>query len=160
ENADDFVSAHRKELEEYVQKPAARGTLVLAVTTMPGNTRLAKLIDKEGCTIECRTPAERELPAWLIGHARLDWDLKLDSEAARLLVELVGADLSALVSELDKLATFVGEKRGIHRDDVLKLVGLGRIETIWKMLDAATTGDGATALEDVDRLLASGEHPV
>ena len=48
----------------------------------------------------------------------------------------------------------------IRRDDVAKMVGAGRVETIWRTVDAATTGQAAEALADLDRLLGSGEHPV
>jgi DNA polymerase-3 subunit delta len=160
DNADPFVTANRKELEAYVQKPASRGTLILSVKTWPSNTRLAKLVDTDGWTIDCKTPSERDLPAWLVAQARARWDLKLDSEAARLLLELVGPDLSLLVTELDKLSSYVGGRKGIHREDVARLVGAGRVETIWKMLDAATTGDAPAALDDLDRLIAAGEAPV
>lgn len=160
DDADPFVSAHRKELEAYTAKPASRGTLILVVKTWPANTRLAKLVDSVGWMIDCKTPHERELPAWLVGYAKSRWDLKLDADAARLVVELAGGELSTLVTEIDKLATYVGERRTIGSADVTRMVGTGRVETIWKMLDAATTGDTATALEDLDRLIAAGEQPV
>jgi DNA polymerase-3 subunit delta len=40
------------------------------------------------------------------------------------------------------------------------MVGTGRVETVWRILDAATTGEASSALEDLDRLLASGENAV
>ncbi len=40
------------------------------------------------------------------------------------------------------------------------MVEAGRIETVWKVLDAATTGQAAEAIGDLDQLLASGEFPV
>lgn len=40
------------------------------------------------------------------------------------------------------------------------MVGAGRIETIWKVLDAATTGHGDVAMEHLDHLIAAGEYPV
>jgi DNA polymerase-3 subunit delta len=86
--------------------------------------------------------------------------VKLDPDAARLLVELVGPEIGLLTSEVAKLATYVGDRRAIGRDDVARLVGAGRVETIWRVLDAATTGRPAEALDLLDRLLTSGEHPV
>ena len=40
------------------------------------------------------------------------------------------------------------------------MVEAGRIETVWKVLDAATTGHAAEAIGDLDHLLAAGEYPV
>jgi DNA polymerase III subunit delta len=160
EGADPFVTAHRKELEAYVERPSASGVLVLSVKAWPGNTKLAKLVEQKGLAIDCKTPGERELPAWLVGLAKTRCAAKLDPGAAALLVELVGPEVGLLASEVEKLATYVGDRKAITRDDVTRLVGAGRVETIWKALDAATTGRWAEALDDLDRLIASGEHPV
>ena len=40
------------------------------------------------------------------------------------------------------------------------MVEAGRIETVWKVLDAATLGEAAAAVSHLDDLLASGEHPI
>ncbi len=160
ENADPFVTAHRKELEAYAEHPSTTGVLALAVKTWPGNTKLAKLVEKVGLAIDCKTPAERELPTWLVGLARSRYDLRLAEDAARLLVELVGPEVGLLSSELEKLSVYVGDRKTIQRDDVTTMVGAGRVEVIWEVLRAATTGRAPQALADLDRLLGAGEHPV
>ena len=75
------------------------------------------------------------------------------------MVELVGPEAGLLASEVEKLAVYAGESRQIERADILALVGAGRVETIWKALDAATTGEAREALEHLDNLLAAGEQP-
>ena len=167
ENADPFVTAHRKDLEAYAEKPSTAGVLILSVRTWPGSTRLAKLVDKSGLSIDCKTPDERELPGWLVAIAKGRFGAKLDEDAlarlasaARLLVELVGPEIGLLASEVEKLYVFVGERNQIRRDDVARMVGAGRVETIWRTIEAATTGDGGEALADLDRLLGAGEPPI
>ncbi len=160
EGADPFVTAHRRELESYVEEPAETGVLVLSVKLWPGTTKLAKQVDRVGLAVECKGPHERELYAWLVHLARTRFEAVLHQDAARLLVELAGPEVGVLVSDLEKLAVYVGERREIHRDDVAAMVGAGRIESIWKVLDAATTGRGALALEGLDGLITSGESPV
>lgn len=160
ENADPFITAHRAELEAYVEHPSATGTLVLVPKTWPSNTRLAKAVTKVGESIDCKAPREAELPDWLIRLAKDQENATLDPDAARLLVELVGPEVGLLASEVGKLATYVGKSAKIRRQDVAQMVGAGRVETIWRVLDAATTGKAASALDDLDRLLTSGEHPV
>jgi DNA polymerase-3 subunit delta len=160
EGADPFVTAHRRELELYVEEPASTGVLVLSVKVWTATTKLARLVDRVGLAIECKGPHERELHSWLVHLARSRFDVVLHEDAARLLLELAGPEVGILVSDLEKLSVYVGQRREIHRDDVALLVGAGRIETIWKVLDAATTGRGALAIEDLDGLLTSGEFPV
>jgi DNA polymerase-3 subunit delta len=160
EGADPFVTAHRKELEAYAESPAVTGVLVLAVKAWPANTKLAKLVDKVGLAVDCKSPSERELPGWLVELARAQYDLRLESDASRLLLELVGPKVGLLVSDLEKLAIYVGDRKTIKSEDVSRMVGAGRIESVWAILDAAATGSSAEALGEVDRLIASGEHPV
>jgi DNA polymerase III subunit delta len=160
EDADRFVSAHRKELEAYTEHPARSGVLVLCVKLWPSNTRLAKLVSQRGLSVECKSPSERELSPWLVELAQTRYSVKLDVNAARLLVELVGPEVSVLVPEIEKLATYVGERAKVGRDDVARLVGAGRVETIWKTLEAATTGNATETIALLDRLLSSGENPV
>lgn len=160
DNADPFVTAHRRELEAYAEHPSATGTLILSVKTWTSTTRLAKLVDSVGLSIDCKSPKASELPAWLIQLARDQFDLRLEAEAARLLIDLVGDEIGVLAAELDKVAIFVGDRATINRNDVSKIVGSGRVEDVWKMLDEATTGNSIGALHHLDRLLATGEHPV
>jgi DNA polymerase-3 subunit delta len=160
DGADPFVTAHRKELEAYVEHPAGRGVLVLGVKTWPSNTKLAKLVDKVGLAVECKGPNERQLAPWLAHLAKSRYRADLDAGAAELLLELVGPEVGLLVAEVEKLAVYVGSKGKIRRDDVARMVGAGRIETVWRVLEAATTGRGDLALEHLDGLLAAGEHPV
>lgn len=160
ESADPFVSAHRKELEAYVESPSASGVLVLSVKAWPSNTKLAKQVEKAGLSVECKGPHERVLNSWLVQLARSRCGVQLDDDAARLLVELVGTEVGLLVVEIEKLAVYVGSRAKIHRDDVARMVGSGRVEDIWSVLNAATTGRGELALEQLDRLLAVGEAPI
>jgi DNA polymerase III subunit delta len=160
EDADPFVTAHRKELEAYAEHPARTGVLVLSVKAWPSNTKLAKLVSKAGLALECKSPNERELPDLLVELAQSRFEAKLDKNAAKLLLELVGPEFSLLVPEIEKLATYVGERAKIGRDDVARMVGAGRVETIWKTLEAATSGGATEAITLLDLLLSSGENPV
>lgn len=160
DDADTFVTAHRKELEAYVEHPSTSGVLVLVVKTWPATTRLAKLVDRVGLSIDCKGPHGRQLVPWLVHLARDRFQAALDTGAAELLVELVGPEVGLLVAEVEKLSVYVGSKARIHREDVARMVGAGRIETVWKVLDAATTGRAEVALEHLDRLITAGEHPV
>ena len=160
EGADPFVSAHRKELESYVERPAERGVLVLLAKVWTSTTKLAKLVEKHGLAVECKGPSERQLAPWLVHLARSRDKAELDPSAASLLIELVGPDVGLLANEVEKLSVYVGPSGKIHRDDVARMVGAGRIETIWKVLESATTGEAELAFEHLDGLLAAGEHPV
>jgi DNA polymerase-3 subunit delta len=158
--ADGFVSEHRKELETYVEHPSSTGVLILIVKTWPSNTKLAKLVEKAGLSVDCKGPDEKWLPGWLNSMAKGRHGVHLDEDAAHLLVDLIGPEPGLLASELAKLASYVGTRNSIGRADVARMVGGGRVEEVWAVIDAATTGQQSEALTLMDRLLASGEAPV
>ncbi|HKD37603.1 MAG TPA: hypothetical protein VKB78_12415, partial [Pirellulales bacterium] len=67
--ADDFVSAHRAILEDYVSKPRETGVLMLDVKTWASNTRLYKQVAERGLQVDCKAPDERPLIEWLRSRA-------------------------------------------------------------------------------------------
>lgn len=158
--ADEFVTKNREALETYVAKPSRSGMLILSVKSWPSNTKLYKAVDKTGLAVDCKAPRESETPAFLVQLTKARHGLTLEPDAARLMVELVGPEVGLLASELDKLAAFVGTRSKIGREDVAKMVGSGRVEEIWKVIDEATLGDAPGALKHLDALLDAGEPPI
>lgn len=159
EDADPFVTAHRKELEAYAERPSPAGVLVLLLKSWPPNTRLAKLVEAKGLSVDCKTPREAEL-AGLVAQMVRAAGAEIAPDAAALLVELIGPEPGRFDSEIQKLLVAVAPATRIRRDDVARYVDGGRIESLWKLLDLATTGETAAALTALQRLIESGEAPV
>ena len=159
ENADPFVTAFRSLLEKYVQGCASTGVLVLDVKTWPASTRLAKMVSDAG-TIVCKAPPAYKLPEWCVQWAASRHGKQLMLPAARLLVDLIGPEMGQLDQELNKLAIYVGAKKRIDNEDVDKLVGSSRAESMWKIFDAIGAGDSTLALDILERLLDQGEEPI
>ncbi len=141
EDADEFVSRHRAELEAYVARPKSSGVLVLDVSAWPKNTRLYKALDAEGLQVDCKTPEARGLIKWLVSWSQKRHGAKLETGAAEVLLEMVGADLGLLDQELAKLAVSVAEGQAITEPLVQELVGGWRAKTAWDMIDAALAGN-------------------
>lgn len=160
EEADSFITAHRKELETYCEHPVSTGVFILHVKSFPGTTRLAKIVAQNGVIIECKGAEGRGLLSWMQALARRLQGRELQAEAADLLLDLVGPEPGLIATELEKLAVAVGPDRAIDREDVARLVGGGRVEEVWKAIDAAASGQQAQALVYLDALLASGEPPI
>lgn len=158
--ADDFVTANRAELEDYVARPQRAGVLVLDVKTWPANTRLAKAVAASGLTIACDPPSPAKLQSWLVERAQREHDVRLAASAAEALVEIVGPELGILDQELAKLASYAGAGGKVTAEMVEDLVGGWRTKTAWEMLDATLAGNAAQALQQLDRLLLGGENPI
>lgn len=159
DDADDFVSEHRSQLEDYTARPSRTATLALVVDSWPSNTRLAKAVAAAGLAVECKAPPEAKLLKWLTTWAKQRHGARLEREAAELLLETVGPELGLIDQDLAKLAAAAGA-HPIGPDLVQKLVGGWRAKTAWDMLDAAVEGRTRQALVELDRLLLSGENPI
>ncbi len=159
DEAEDFVSNYRPQLEEYVERSAKGSLLVLDVKSWPANTRLAKKLaaGKSGLALECKPLSGAKLTAWLIARAKYAHELQLTRDGAALMVELAGNSLGLLTQELSKLASYVGDRSRIGIEDVRALVGGWRAETTWTMLNAVRDNDLNHALVCFDKLMIAGE---
>jgi DNA polymerase-3 subunit delta len=183
--ADDFVSAHRSALEDYVANPRDSGVLVLDVKTWPSNTRLFKQLAESGLQIDCKAPADSALVEWLRDRAERQYHATFARGAAERLVEIVGPQMGRLDQETAKLSLLAvgvpplggapakagtptvrepaasgGAKAAISVELINDAVGGWRAKTAWEMIDAAAAGDAREALVQLDRLILAGESPV
>lgn len=167
EDADSFVKNYRDKLEAYVAEPAADSLLVLEVSSLPGNTRLAKAIAKQGLTIRCQVPDKgkelaefvRQLKDWLVHVAEREFDVELKRPAVDVLLELLPTEVGILYQEVAKLSLLVGDKPSISAELVRENVGGWRTRKTWDMIDAAAEGRADDALAQLDRLISAGEEP-
>jgi len=157
EEADEFVTEYRAQLENYADKPNRRALLVLDMKSWRKNTRLAKKVDAGGLEIECTELEGVRLTSWLIQRAREEYDKQLSPESAALMAQLAGTSMGLLEQELGKLAAYVGERVQINPEDVQKLVGGWKGETTWAMIDAIRDGKPGVALNCLSKLLYAGE---
>ncbi len=162
ETADTFVTDNRPALEAYAAKPSKVGVLVLDVKTFPDNTKLAKALP-DAAKIACKTPPAykiHEMKPWLIEWAKTAHKKKLASDAAELLLELVGSSMGSLNQELGKLAVAVGSKPGIAVEDVDRMVGRSKAADVFRIMDAIGDGKPGEALSILEELFTEGEDPM
>lgn len=170
DQADGFVKNYRDRLEDYVKSPPPNGLLILDVEKWPSNTKLYKAIDKSAVQIQCDAPVTKrgkskqrndaKTVEWLVSWAKSEHGFDLPQNGAHTLIELVDCEFGRMDQELAKLALYVDEKTKVDHALIKKVVGGWRTETMWSAIDAATDGDAKTALELLDQLLASEQHPL
>ncbi len=100
-------------------------------------------------------PKARELPAWLIEEAR-GRGLQLDRDAARLLVERMGASTVRLATELDRLALWAAEDGRVTVEDLVAMIADTSEEMTWSLSDAVVERRVGAAMATAERLGAEG----
>lgn len=152
--ADEFISKNRQLLESYFDNPCPTGVLVLTVDSWPAGTKLAKMLPKVGKLISIEQPKPAQLPDRLIRYASEAHSKELTSEAAELLVELIGDELGRLYSEVDKLALFADSEKTITLQHVEQLIGHNRIFGAFAVIDACLAGNSAQAVDRLRNMFA------
>jgi DNA polymerase-3 subunit delta len=93
-----------EELLHYVQNPQPATVLVVnyKYATLDGRRKLAGEIGKKGVLFESKKIYENRVPPFIISCLQ-EKGLSIDGKSAQMLTDFLGADLSKLSNELDKL---------------------------------------------------------
>ena len=150
--ADALITRYREQLEDYVNKPSSSATLVLRLSSLPSTQRIAKAIAKVGAIESCAPP--KDLVRWAINHAKHAHKITLMPDAAKVLVDYVGADLGRLDTELAKLAIQCDAGK-ISLDTVCANVAFTREREMWDLTNALAAGNVGEALSRWRQLLHS-----
>lgn len=156
-DADPFISNYRGELEAYCENPSSTGVLILMVESFPGNTRLYKTVAKMGTLVDCSPVKPNDLGRYIREYADNEHGLSISADAIEMLIELAGDDTGMLMSEIDKLASYIGDdekNRTIQADHITALVGHNRRFDVFNVIDAMVAGHTAEALNLLDRMLS------
>ncbi len=153
-----------EQLEGYLKNPAPFTVLVLEATALDQRMKLAKLLAEKTLVVEVglgENPEQRLATAVTLAKA-LAGEEKVEFEkgAAEDLAEFVAADLMRLKTEIFKLATYVGDRNLIRRQDVSALVISEKTTTVWELADMLASRQPKRALEFLERLLRDGEEPL
>jgi DNA polymerase-3 subunit delta len=86
--------------------------------------------------------------------------VRIERDAAQLLAEITDANLSAVRTEIEKLAMYVGDRQVIRRDDVSAIAISDRRYDVWQLSEMLATGDRKRAMLFLESMLREGEQPV
>ena len=151
-------------MEEYLKNPAPFTVLVMEAAKLDMRMQLGKKLAEYSLVVEVGLGenAEQRNAASVVLAKTLakEQGVEFAKGAAEDLAEFVSGDLMRLKTEVDKLATFAGERRVVRREDVSALVISEKTTTIWEVADLLAARQTKKALEFIERLLREGEEPV
>jgi DNA polymerase-3 subunit delta len=93
---------------------------------------------------------------WVMAEAERE-GVNIDQDAARELVDALGADMMLVSRELEKLVLFAGEKKRITLGDVETMVLAAKQRSLYELTDAISAKDKTRALSVLDALLSTSE---
>lgn len=157
-------------IEAYYKDPNPNAAIIFIADhiSIPADARRMDMQDKERyqriretmgdyCTIiELARVDESEAVRWLTEYC-VSRGVKIESDAARELVDALGGDMMMISNELEKLMLYVFEKKRITLGDVETMVLAAKQRSLYELTDAISSKDRPRALEVLDALLSSGE---
>lgn len=155
-------SKHARDvLSRALASPPPGLALVLSCTAPQGSkAKLYGDLARRARSLELEAVTDADVPGWLMSRASESHGVELEVEAARALGTAIGVDLGVLARELEKLTTFVGERRRITVADVgaagTKLPAQDR----WRWFDMVGERRFEEAADAIEILLAQGETGV
>ncbi len=152
------------QLAAYFNNPAPFTVFVVEATGLDQRMKLGKLLAEKTLVVACELgndEVQRQSAA--VSFAKTiagEQGVEFEKGAAEELAESVAADLMRLKTEIEKLATFAGDKKFIKRDDISSMVISEKRTTVWELANLLAARNSAKALEFLDRLLRDGEEPL
>jgi DNA polymerase-3 subunit delta len=143
----------------YLGRPVASTVMLFLADDLDKRKKLTKALLTSCAVVEFPAVKDAEAKAW--ARMRLK-ELKTiaDDRVLSKIVSLVGTNLQALRSELDKLAAASLESRQITMELVDQLIGRSRELSNFDLGDHLVAGDRRRALETLHRLLEDEVPPV
>lgn len=165
--------SHQAELdaiEAYCDDPNPAALLVFVADhiSIPADVRRMEMTDRDRYEriretlgdfcgiIELARVDESEGMRWVMDTGA-EHNVKIDQDAARELIDSLGADMMLISNELEKLILFVGEKKRITLGAVETMVLAAKQRSLYELTDAISAHDRPRALETLQAILSSGD---
>ncbi|TAK43277.1 MAG: DNA polymerase III subunit delta [Saprospiraceae bacterium] len=145
-----------KELEQYLEKPLNSTILVLCHKhkKFNMNTKFGKLLAKQGVVFESNKLYDNQVPEWIKEQLKLQGH-RIANDAADLMAEYLGTDLSVVMHELSKLTLHVEKGTEITTTHVEQFTGISREYNIFELQKALSTRDSAKTGRIIQNFLAN-----
>lgn len=161
------VVAQLESLAELLKRGLAPGfALVISAIDLDTRRSFYKTLEKVGEVIAVAGGADTrgkidvaQLEAFARDQVKSQGKQMRD-EALQALIELTGANYRALASEVEKLATFVGDRMEITADDVAAIGSASHGLVVWTLADSIAERKLSKALKQLDQLLFQGESAI
>jgi DNA polymerase III subunit delta len=145
-----------KELDKYLEKPLDSTILVLCHKhkKFNTNTKFGKLLAKQGVVFESKKLYDNQVPDWIQGQLKFQGH-RIANDAAELMAEYLGTDLSVVMHELTKLTLHVEKGTEITTAHVEEFTGISREYNIFELQKALSTRDSAKTGRIIQNFIAN-----
>ncbi|MDB5033400.1 MAG: polymerase subunit delta [Chlorobi bacterium] len=122
----------------------------------PGAKAPYNLIVNHAAAVQFKKIYDREIPSWTASRIKARGK-EITPDAVELFVGYVGASLRVLSNEIEKLFTFVEDRKRITAEDVRAIVGASKVFNVFELQKSVGMKNLELAAEIAERMLRAGE---
>lgn len=149
----------KSQFKAYAQSPNPHAVVLLVCSAKPNlSAHPYRALKKHATWSHFETLYDRQMPGWIKTYAKQQ-GYDIAPRAVQMLADYVGTDLRGAASELEKLATFAGNRSRLTADDVLAASGQTREINVFALQEAIGKGNAGQAQRIVDGLLRQASNP-
>ena len=146
-------------LIDYCKSPIPDACMVITADKVDRKRKLYKALTSVKGAVVCEAPKENVLVTWIRDRAKTE-GYSLTMNAARALINRVGARPGVLAQELNKTLMYAGKNKEVSEKDVQEVVGETRLENVFSLTDALKNKNPHKALQILQNQLDNGEEPI
>lgn len=143
-------------LAKYVEHPTPTTILVFAYKhgKFDKRTKLFKAIEKKGVVFESEKLYENKVAGWISDELKSE-GYKIHPQAAALVADYLGTDLSKIVNELEKLVLNIPKEKEITVADIEYNIGISKEFNVFELNSALGKRDALKAIQIIDYFAAN-----
>ena len=147
-------------LESYIKDVSEFSYLIISFTSEDKEPKksLAELLVEKGYLFFFDDPNANVLVKWVIAETAARGKV-MDEAVASDFVDMVGNDRAMINMQLEKILTFLGDRKEVHLEDVESQVVETREDTIFMLADALIEKDRVKALTILKNLMSQMDAP-
>ncbi|HEX8960484.1 MAG TPA: DNA polymerase III subunit delta [Geobacteraceae bacterium] len=146
-------------LAGYVQDPSPSTCLIFQGEKIDQRKKFFLDLKKNGRLVEYKRPYENQLGPFIREEAASQGK-RVEPAAAEMLSYFVGNNLQELAAQVEKVATYVGERQTIKLDDVKVIASDTKVDSVFDLANALGERNLGRALRSLQTILRDGEAPL
>lgn len=151
--------ANKELLSGYIENPSSTTCLVLLSEKPDFRKKLYVSAKRFGRAFEFKPLYENQVPEWITGRLKRR-GCTIDGEACKILAAYTGTSLRDIQSEIDKLITYLGDRKVITADDVREAVGMSKEFNVFELQKHVGAKNLGKSAEILERMVDAGESAV
>lgn len=136
-------------LKKYAEQPSESTLLIVCYKTEKMNESIIKFFDKHAVLFSSPKVQNYKLPEW-VANCATEHDFRISVNAANVLAEHIGNDLSRIDNEFSKLKLLLPAGSEVTTDIIERYIGISKQYNVFELRDALANHDEAKAYRIVN----------